>query len=154
MTLRLNFISLACRQPSLAWLSSPLCGQLGWARLGSSEEIVPGWAPRPVATPGLGSQRPLGASLSCLNGRVAGHGWPLLGRAQPGQPAVRLQASGTDPLPEPVPIWTQRAAVPDWHSDAYRRRWGYFSSAVCVFLLWNQAAGHCGPLPVPHSPHL
>lgn len=88
----------------------------GWA---AAEGSVPGSAPRPVAAPGLGSQRPLGAGHSCLDGYAAGHGWllrweePSLGR-RPSGCGPRAQ----DPLAEPAPTQTQQAAVPAWHAGA------------------------------------
>ena len=85
---------------------------------------MPGSAPRPVATPGLAGQPAAPWSRPVLLGWP--HGWARvatpLGRAQPGQPAVGLQASGTDPLPESASTGPQRAAVPGWHSGAYSRR--------------------------------
>lgn len=110
---------------------------------------MPGSAPRPVATPGLG--QPVAPwSQPVRLGWL--HGWARvatgLGRAQPGQPAVGLQTLGTDPLPEPAPTRTQRATVPGWHSGAYPRRGTFLERRLCAYALEPGSPG-CGPQTPP-----
>lgn len=116
----------------------------GWA---AAEGSVPGWALSPVATPRLGSQQPLRAGQSCLDGPAAGHGWPLHWEV----PSLGNHPSGSgpwaqDPLPELVPTWTQQATVPGWHSGS-----GNVSSTppLCLWL-WNQADKAVGLNAMPH----
>lgn len=88
----------------------------GWA---AAEGSVPGSAPRPVAAPGLGSQRPLGAGHSCLDDHAAGHGWPLRWEEpSPGSRPSGCRPRAQDPLAERAPTRTQQAAAPGWPAGA------------------------------------
>lgn len=88
----------------------------GWA---AAEGTVPGSALSPMATPRLGSQQPLGARQSRLDGPEAGHEWLLHWEVpSPGNHPSGSGPRAQDPLPETVPTWTQQAAVPGWHSGS------------------------------------
>ena len=125
-----------------------------WA---AAEGSVPGSALSPVATPRLGSQQPLRAGQSRLDGPTAGHGWPLRWEAPSlGNHPLGSGPRAQDPLPELVPTWTEQAAVPSWHLGR-----GDVSRALPLCLwLWNQTDEaedlRCNAsfLSVPHSLHL
>lgn len=86
----------------------------GWA---AAEGSVPGSALSPVATAGLGSQRPLGAGQSCLDGPKAGHRWPLGWEVpSPGSHPLGSGPWAQDPLQELCPhgLRRQQCLVGTW----------------------------------------
>lgn len=89
-----------CRQPSLAWPPGLGGAGQGWATV---EGTMPGSSPRPVAAPGLGSQQPLGAGPSSLDGHTAGHGWPRRWE----EPSLGSQPSGSRPRAQTL-FWNWR----------------------------------------------